>query len=128
MNYADLFTPHHIAMVVDWLHEKGELCVEVYIPHGGGGPSLYTVRSLADLKHIVREVRSNEIQITIWKNHKQSELEADDNSEVFRSNLKWLYAHSDEVMYFSVMKNRNWSESYSKNPDKYAEAVREWVS
>lgn len=128
MNYTELLTPHHVATFVDWIEAKGDLCVEIYVPHSGGGPSLYTVRSLADLKRIVRAVHSNEIQITIWKNHTQSELEADDNSEAFRSDVKWLYAHSDEVMYFSVVKNRNLTESYQKNPGKYAKAVEEWAS
>jgi hypothetical protein len=127
MNFLDLFTPHHIATLVDWLQEKRELCVEIYIPHGGGSGSYYTVRSLADLKRMLEGIPSREIQITIWKNHTQSEFESDE-AEAFLSELKWIYTHADEVMYCSVLKNRNWSESYQNNPDKYAKEVKEWSS
>lgn len=126
MNFVDLFTPHHIAVLVDWLQEKREVCVEIYIPHGGASGSYYTVRSLEDLKRIVSGIRSHEIQITIWKNHTQSEFESDE-AEAYLSELRWIYSHADEVMYLSVMKNRNWSESYHNDPDKYAQQVKEWA-
>jgi hypothetical protein len=89
--------------------------------------SYYTVRSLADLKRILGGILYCEIQITIWKNHTQSEFESDE-AEAFLSELKWIYTHTDEVMYCSVLKNRNWSESYQNNPDKYAKDVKEWGS
>lgn len=81
LNFKDLFTPHHIAVLVDWLDEKGELCVEIYIPHGGGSASYFTITSLADLKRLVGDLRSLEIQITIWKNRKKEEFESGTTSQ-----------------------------------------------
>jgi hypothetical protein len=125
MNYKGLFTPHHIAMLADWLHEKGALCAELYIPHGGSTGWYETVRSLAELKKVVAEIRTGEIEITIWKNHTQAEFESDDP---FVYDLKWIYSHADEVMYFSVHKNRNSSASYNSDPEKYSKDIEEWAS
>jgi hypothetical protein len=125
LRYKELFTPHHVALLVDWFEEKSELCVEVYIPHSGGGSSYYTVHSLRELKFIVENTKSLEVQFSIWKNYKQSEFESDE-AGVLNFDLKWIYLHSDEVMYISVGKNRNWTESYAKNPEKYAAEVQEW--
>jgi hypothetical protein len=125
-NYTELFTPHHIAVLVDWLGEKGELCVEIYAPHSGGGPSYHTVHSLAELKGLV-SLKWPEIIITIWKNHNQAEFQSDAGLPV-ADNLKWIYFHPDEVMYFAVQKNRNWSESYDKQPEKYRKEVEDWFS
>jgi hypothetical protein len=126
MNYTELFTAHHIAVLVDWLEEKGEVCVEIHIPHGGGSASYYTVRSLNELKRIVT-VNSREIVITIWKTRAQAEFESDEGVPV-ADDLKWMYFHPDEVMYFAVLKNRNWSESYDKNPARYRKDIDEWLS
>lgn len=125
LKFKDLFTPHHIAVLFDWLDEKGELCVEIYIPHGGGSASYLTITSLADLKRLVGDLRSLEIQITIWKNRKKEEFESEEYKPV-DDDLRWIYFHADEVMYFSVQKNRNWSESYSKHPEKYQKEVEAW--
>lgn len=126
MNYKDLFTPHHIALLVDWFNEKGELCVEIYVPHGGGSGSYFTVKSLAELKKIIAESSSClEIVITVWKNHTQAEFEAEDYKPL-QDELKWIYSHSDEVMYFSVLKNRNWSQPYHDDPDKYRKEIEDW--
>jgi hypothetical protein len=125
LKYADLFTPHHIAVLVDWLEEKDGFCVEIYFPHGGGSPSYFSVSSLAELKRLISDIRFPEVQITIWKDRKKEEFESDSYMPM-DGELKWIYFHGDEVMYFSVQKNRNWSESYEKNPEKYRKEVEEW--
>lgn len=126
MNYADLFTPHHIALLADWLAEKGELCVDIYHPHGGGGPTYFTVRSLAELKKVISGTSAYlELIITIWKNHTQAEFESD-TPPSFQDDVKWIYGHNDEVMYFSIQKNRNWSQCYHDNPSKYQKEVEDW--
>ena len=127
MRYKELFTAYHIAVLVDWFEERRDLCVEIYFPHSGGGPSYYTIHSLIELKDLIQPINWLEIQITIWKNHKQADFEADDSGKLaLVSDLKWIYSHADEVMYFSVQKNRNWSESYAGHPDKYAKYVEAW--
>jgi hypothetical protein len=130
VRYKELFTPHHIAVLVDWLEEKPDLCVEIYHPHGGGGPSYYTIHSLGELKGLIEPINWPEIQVTIWKNRSRADFESDESGklETFASDLKWIYFHADEVMYFSVQKNRNWSESYTNHPDKYAKYVEDWNS
>jgi hypothetical protein len=130
MRYTELFTPHHIAVLADWLAEKTSLCVEIYFPHSGGGPSYYTIHSLSELKSLIQPITWPEIQITIWRHRSQANFEADESGQLdaLASDLKWMYFHSDEVMYFSVMKNRNSSESYAEHPDKYAGHVQEWNS
>ena len=102
--------------------------MEIYIPHSGGSGTFYTVKSVAELKGIIANSSSYlEIVITIWKNRTQTELESDDYKP-FQDDLKWIYFHSDEVMYFSVLRNRNWSQCYHENPDKYHREVEEWLS
>ena len=123
VKYKDLFTPHHIALLVDWLEEKPDLCVEIYFPHSAGGPAYYTIHSLVELKGLIQPIDWPEIQITIWKNRNQADLESDESGNL---DLKWMYFHADVVMFFSVQKNRNWSESYSNHPEKYAKFIEEW--
>jgi hypothetical protein len=62
MNYTELFTPHHIAVLVDWFAEKPELCVELYHPHGGGSASYFTVRSLAELKSLIQSIAGGKLK------------------------------------------------------------------
>lgn len=128
MRYKELFTPHHIAVLVDWFEERSEVCVEIYFPHSGGGPAYYSIHSLGELKGVIAPINWPEIQITIWKNHKQTDFEADESGklEARISDLSWIYFHADEVMYFAVQKNRNWAESYANHPDKYAKYVEAW--
>lgn len=77
MKYTELFTPHHIAVLVDWFAERPELCVELYYPHSGGRPGYFTVRSLAELNSLIQGIDCLEIHITIWKSHSQPELKSD---------------------------------------------------
>jgi hypothetical protein len=126
--YLVLFTPAHLAVLVDWLEEKKSLCVEIYIPHGGGSSHLFNFTSLAELKGLILKFQHGEIQITIWKNYAGEQLEGEDDLITEVSAIKWIYSHCDEVMYFSVTKNRNRSDQYDKNPEKYAAFVEKWLN
>ncbi len=125
MKYTELFTPHHIAELVDWFAEKPELCVEIYIPYGAGSEEYFTIRSLAELKSLILSITSQQVQITIWKNHSQSELESEE-AQPLPEEMKTRYKYVNEVMHFSVTKNRNRTESYVNHPDRYAKFVEEW--
>ena len=124
MNYRDLFTPHHIATLVDWLQERGQLFVQIELPHSGGGGWHGAVGSLRELKQRVEQVKHSEIEIVIWKNRTQAEFESDDPFP----DLKWIYLHADEVMYVAVRKNRNSSACYRDDPAKYKKEVEDWFS
>lgn len=130
LRFRHLFSPHHIAALVDWLEEKGHVCLELYHPHSGSSPSYFTIHSLEELKQILDDIRWPEAQITIWKNHEKQEFESDEFGSTAGQwgDLRWIYSHNDEVMYFSVQKNRNWCESYQANPNKYRKRVDEWSS
>lgn len=123
MNYIDLFAPHHIATLADWLAEKGEVFLQIELPHSGGSGLYETVRSLADLKRAIQNVGNPEIEILIWRHRTLEEFESDDP---FEADLKWIYSHPDEVMYLSVKKNLNSSASYLENPAKYQKESEEW--
>ena len=123
LNYRDLFTPHHIATLVDWLTES-EFFVQIELPHSGGSGVYRTVHSLRELKILVEQVRNPEIEILIWRKRTQTEFESDDPFP----DLKWIYFHPDEVMYLAVKKNRNSSASYIDDPAKYKKEVDDWFS
>lgn len=122
LNYKDLFTAHHIAVVADWLREKGELFLQIELPHSGESGLYQTAHSLAEVKHAVESARNLEIDILIWKNGTQAEFESD----VAFPDQTWVYLHNDEVMYLAVKKNRNASASYIKDPGKYSKEIEEW--
>jgi hypothetical protein len=67
VNYLTLFTPHNLAMLSDWLAESGELYVDVYHPHSGGGSAGYFIRSMADLKRLIAQEKWHEIAVTIFR-------------------------------------------------------------
>jgi hypothetical protein len=120
MKYTDLFTPHHLATLVDWLAEKGQLLVQIELPHSGGAGLSYTVRSMAELKAAIQQVSHPEIEIMIWKNISNAPVEAE------LPDLHWIYMHSDEVMYLAVKKNRNFNASYQDSPARYEKTIDDW--
>src|SRR5689334_1814225 len=65
--YLGLFTPPNLALLSDWLDESGELYVDVYWPHSGGGSTPYFVRSLRDLKELIKQQTWPEIGITVFR-------------------------------------------------------------
>jgi hypothetical protein len=124
-NYKDLFTAHHIATLADWFEEKGEVFLQIELPHSGGSGLYQTVHSVAEVKRYVEQVTNPEITILIWKNRTKAQLESD---VPFPDDLKWVYLHNDEVMYFAVTKNRNSSASYITDPGKYSDAIKQWFA
>ena len=38
-----------------------------------------------------------------------------------------VYANPDQVLFFAVKRNRNYSEAYAKNPEKYENVIRTWT-
>lgn len=66
MNYVGLFTPHHVAVLHDWLTELGELYVYINYPHRGGSGSAYFVRSLEDVRRLITQQTHAEIEIHIF--------------------------------------------------------------
>ncbi len=65
--YLELFSPHHLALLHDWLSESGELYVDLYYPHSGGSGPKYFVRSLHDLKELISQQTHPEIEISIFR-------------------------------------------------------------
>lgn len=67
MNYIELFTEHHVAMLHDWLEELGELFVRMEYPHSGGAGNDYLVRSLEELRDLISRQPYGEIEINIFQ-------------------------------------------------------------
>ncbi len=66
MNYLDIFTPHNLALLSDWLTDTDEMYVDVNLPHSGGSSTPYFIRSFQDLKDLVAQQSWPEIQITVY--------------------------------------------------------------
>ena len=73
MNYSNIFTPHNLALLSDWLAETGELYVDIYLPHSGGSGTSYFIRSLQDLKDLVVQQTGPEIVVSVF-HHRQYPL------------------------------------------------------
>jgi hypothetical protein len=63
----NLFSMHNLAMISDWLEETGELYVDVYMPHSGGGGTGFFIRSLQDLKSLVAQQNWREISFSVFR-------------------------------------------------------------
>lgn len=46
--------------------------------------------------------------------------------DVEKGDLKWVYTHTDQVIYLAVKKNRNYSLEYAKDPKRYESVIRAW--
>jgi hypothetical protein len=68
VNYLAAFSLSNLALLSDWLKENGELYVDMYWPHSGGGGTGYFIKSLDDLKSLVSQQTWQEIVITIFRN------------------------------------------------------------
>jgi hypothetical protein len=66
MDYSTLFSLDNIALLSDWLEETGELYVDIYLPHSGGGSSAYFLHSLSDLKALISQQTHPEIAISVF--------------------------------------------------------------
>lgn len=67
MNYLDLFTMPNLALVSDWLAKTGELYVDIYLPHSGGGSDEFFIRSMEQLKALIAKQTHPEIDITVFR-------------------------------------------------------------
>jgi hypothetical protein len=66
-SYLRLFSPANLAMISDWLSETGELYVDIYHPHSGGGSVAYFVRSMDELKTLIAKETWREIAVTVFR-------------------------------------------------------------
>lgn len=121
MNYSNLFTPFHIAMLSDWLNVSSELFVHFEFPHSGGSGFSNTITSLAELKVLLSQQSHPEIEIFIFRSKPQSDEELNE-----RVDLQWVYRNPEIVLYIAVNKNRNYYEEYQEEPIKYKETVASW--
>ena len=126
MNYLDLFTKYHVAQLVDWFEEVDQMLVSIYLPHSGGSGIIYEVKSLEELNELIKKQTHGEIEIIIFKNYHEETDEFDNLLEEIFNNIKLVYDRSEEIMYFSVTKNRNYHTTFDQNKDKYDHAIKLW--
>jgi hypothetical protein len=122
MNHSDLFTPHHIAMLHDWLTDAGGLFVRLELPHSGGSGTSYSVCSLDELRELVSRQTHPELEIFVFKGKELGDDELDHALE-----LDYAYKNADKVLYLAVKKNRNGYDAYRKNAQKYQSVVERWI-
>ena len=122
MNYRDQFTPHHIAMLHDWLTDAGGLFVRLELPHSGGSSTSYSVCSLDELRELVARQTHPELEIFVFKGKELGDDELDHALD-----LDWAYKNADKVLYLAVKKNRNSYDAYRKNAQKYQSVVERWI-
>lgn len=67
MKYLKLFSLSNLALLNDWLEENGELLVDIYRPHSGGGGLQYFVYSIKELIDLIKTETWEEIAITIFR-------------------------------------------------------------
>ena len=67
MKYLDLLADAHWAYLRDWLAASRELMVDIYLPRSPSSSSKWFVRSLADIRSLVRRQHWPEIVITIYR-------------------------------------------------------------
>ena len=121
MNYCDLFSECHIAVISDWLDIGKGLFVHFEIPHSGGNGYSYRLTSIEQLHELVSKQKSNELEIFIFRKLIDDDDELDEKLEI-----QWIYNHPDEVLYCSVKKNRGHYEPYQQDSDRYQEAIENW--
>ena len=121
MDYTQLFTPHHIALIHDWLFEIGTISIRLELPHSGCSGETYQIKSLGELKVLIVSQKHTEIEVFIFK---KSEVTEEDLNNT--SNLSWVYSNSDWILYLARKNNRNYYESYDRNKDQYQEAWFSW--
>src|SRR4051812_9858227 len=121
MNYCELFTPDHIALLHDWLNEVKELLVHLEWPHRGCSGTSYRVASLPQLKELLTAQTHPEIEIFVFREAAISEEEMDRCLD-----LQWVYGNPADAMYLSVKKSRNYYAKYHENANRYASIIYQW--
>jgi hypothetical protein len=123
INYCQLFSSSHIALLQDWFESTGELFVRLELPHSGGSGFSYQVSSLAELKSLISRQTHPEIAIFIFNKKTLTEEELDERSE-----LPWVYCNADKVIFIAVTKNRNFYEPHKASPAKYEQSISSWFN
>lgn len=123
MNYCNLFSRYHIAVLYDWLETLGNLFVRLEFPHSGGAGLSYQVGSLEELKLLISKQTHPEIEILIFNSQMLTDDELDECLE-----LPWIYRNGGKVIYIAVKKNRNYYEAYQKEPMKYEKVISDWFA
>ena len=90
VRYADLLTPSHLATISSWLAERGEVFVQIELPHTRGNGYYHVVSSLTALQRALGAVRHPEVEIFIWKSPERGVP------------LDLVRSRPDEVLYFAV--------------------------
>jgi hypothetical protein len=121
MNYCALLTPHHLAMVHDWLANSENVFVRIERPHSGGTGDSHTIRSLNDLRALLTRESHPEIEIFIFQ---MPTVPDDELHRVLERD--WVYRNPDRVLYLGVQKNRSRYEPYEQHPTRYEGIVQEW--
>lgn len=67
MSYDTLLTAEHLAKLQQWLDETGELYVDVYCRHSGGGGTPYLVRSLKELQELVSGQTCRKLVVSVFR-------------------------------------------------------------
>jgi hypothetical protein len=67
VDYVGLLTPHHVALLHDWITELGELYVYIEYPHSGGGGIGYLVQDLENIRDLISQQTHPEIEISIFR-------------------------------------------------------------
>lgn len=123
MNYCELFTPHHLAILHDWLLEVGRISVRIERPHSGGSGDTYVVQSLSDLQKLLVQESHPELEIMVFRKPSISEGELDNATD-----QAWVYKNAANVLYLAVKKNRSFYQEYESNPARYENTIRDWNS
>src|SRR5437016_2592095 len=121
MNYCELFTEDHIALISDWFAVREKVFVHIYAPHSGKDGFNFTVTSLNQLYDLIAKQDSKEIEMFVFRDRIENENELDEKLD-----SKWAYGHTDDVVYIAVLKNRNWYAQFHDNPESYSEVIKDW--
>lgn len=67
MTHVALLSSEKREQLQKWLAETGELCVDVYLPHSGGGGTGYFIRSIEQLEELVTRQTWRELVVTVFR-------------------------------------------------------------
>lgn len=123
MNYCDLFTPHHIALIHDWIERTGRVFVRIERPHSGATGDSHVVRSLKELRTLLVRETHPEIEVFVF----QEQPYPDDELHLALDH-EWVRQNSDRVLYLGIHTNRNYYGPFGEDPKRYAKIIRQWAA
>jgi hypothetical protein len=62
-----LLSPSQRGRLEEWLNETGELYVDVYLPHSGGGGTGYFVRTVNQLEELIAKQRWHKLVLAVFR-------------------------------------------------------------